>query len=161
MVSQSTVFSVRIPVAPPAKSGSPYVLARTVAKTPQILPMFLFGRIRRAASVALDRGWRMHFSPQPLYRLRESSSPISLRPWRNRRGISNPCPLPNRMIRREVDPEFESLRHRRLALRVRVAESLALLTTATSLDRAHGAIRHSFPRSLCSGASTTRIVWCR
>jgi hypothetical protein len=47
---------------------------RQQPKISQILPMFLFGRIEGAASVALDRGWRMHFSPQPSYQVRKSSS---------------------------------------------------------------------------------------
>jgi hypothetical protein len=36
--------------------------------------IILFRRIQRATSVALGRGWRMHFSPRPLYQLRKSNS---------------------------------------------------------------------------------------
>jgi hypothetical protein len=35
-----------------------------IAKIPRILPEVSFGRIWRVASAALDRGRRMHFSPQ-------------------------------------------------------------------------------------------------
>jgi hypothetical protein len=41
--------------------------------------VFLFGRIWRPVSVALDGGWRIHFSPQPSYQLRKCGSQFARR----------------------------------------------------------------------------------
>src|SRR5690348_5743889 len=68
---RETVPWVRIPLSPPAKFGSPYFLAERGQKSPAFCRCFPLGEFRRTASVALDRGWRMHFSPQPLYQRRE------------------------------------------------------------------------------------------
>lgn len=68
--------------------------------------MFLLGRIGRAVSVALERGWRMHFSPQPSYRAPKSNSQFA----GSQRGVGPPIHFESISLNRdENSPNRNSL----------------------------------------------------
>src|SRR5262249_52960006 len=87
---QSGEGSIPVPLAPPARFGPPYYLA---AKGPKARGFcrWIFVRENLAGGFRpLDRAWRMHFSLQPSFRLRQSSSRFAESQSRSGRFISNP-----------------------------------------------------------------------